>query len=269
MKWMPLSSIPLPHILSVIPQVKLKGSLLCVLSTSFLLHLLIKRMLTVKSWDTGPYINQGAIHFFSSILLEVLSHLINGWCLFVSSGCCQSVGIQWWCAAHKLLSCGSWELGFIWCCTLGHNKSFLAWLIPSRTGYLSALWSSYLGDLHHFPWRDTFPSDLTSVIFRGWGPRPLFQMQLSMPTSLESDHSYLASLPSNYRLLTPLSHHHSSQMIMCWPGRQVKYFCILHIWFKDRCLVLRLSPVLVMALLHPPFQAEFRVHFLCIGVIDN
>lgn len=139
------------------------------------------------------------------------------------------------CTNCCLVGHGNWaSCGSVGSCTLGHNKSFLAWLFPSRTGYLPALWSSYLGDMQHFPWRDTIPSDVTGVIFRGWEPSHHFQIQLSMPSSLESDHSYLPSLPSNYRLLAPLSQHHSSQVIMCWPGRQVKYFCISHIWFKDR-----------------------------------
>lgn len=77
--------------------------------------------------------------------------------------------------------------------------------MPSKTRYLPALWSS-LGNIQHFRWKDTFPSGLTGVIFKGWGPRPLFQIQLSMAPSLESDLSYLASLPSNYR---PLAHYPS------------------------------------------------------------
>jgi len=78
-----------------------------------------------------------------------------------------------------------------------------------------------------------------------------------MPLSLERDPSCLAFLPSNSRLLAPLSQHQSSQVIMCSPGLWLKSFHISHSSLRDRDQVVTsgsasLHHVLMIALLHHP-----------------
>jgi len=55
-----------------------------------------------------------------------------------------------------------------------------------------------------------------------------------MPPSLARDPSCLASLPSNYKLLAPLSQHHSSQVTMCSPGWRLKSFRMSRSSLRDR-----------------------------------
>jgi len=55
-----------------------------------------------------------------------------------------------------------------------------------------------------------------------------------MPPSLARDPSCLASLPSNSKLLAPLSQHRSSQVAMCSPGWQLKSFRMSRSSPRDR-----------------------------------
>ena len=68
-----------------------------------------------------------------------------------------------------------------------------------------------------------------------------FPIALSMPPSLERDPSCLASLPSNSRLLAPLSQHRSSQVTICSPGRRLKSFRISRSSLRDRDRVVTAS----------------------------
>lgn len=68
-------------------------------------------------------------------------------------------------------------------------------------------------------------------MLKDWIPFPI---ALSKPASLESDPSCLASLPSNSRLLAPLSQRRSSQVMMCSPGQWLKSSCISCSSLRDR-----------------------------------
>jgi len=59
-------------------------------------------------------------------------------------------------------------------------------------------------------------------------------MALSMPPSLASDPSCLASLPSNSKLLALLSQHRSSQVTTCSPGWRLKSFRMSRSSIRDR-----------------------------------
>lgn len=90
---------------------------------------------------------------------------------------------------------------------------------------------------------------------------------LSIHSSLENDHSCLASLPFHSTPPVPLSQHQSSQVIICLPRWWLKSFCISHSSLRDRNqvpLVLPLPPVLLRTLLCPSLLN--KPSFLCISL---
>lgn len=181
-------SIPLSHVCSVIPQIKTQSNPLVLPSTSSLLS----RTLTVNSRDTEPYRwRVGSIfflllelleHFFpffkqffhskvhsDSVLPELASHSAHHHCLFVppatqpclitTNKLAHNDGA--WCTPHKLPPPWVTRTGFhldLWVTThcFGHNKSSLAWLIPSGIGHAGPLaWVTYNISLEGIPFLHT------------------------------------------------------------------------------------------------------------------
>lgn len=110
-------SIPLPHVDSVVIQIKPQGNPWGILT---LFSLLSRGTLTPNRWDTAPYRwGVGSILFelqhlqsgdvgrrdIFFILPEFASQFIHYLSLYIPPGhYCQWVGIWWWCALYKLLS---------------------------------------------------------------------------------------------------------------------------------------------------------------------
>jgi len=98
-----------------------------------------------------------------------------------------------------------------------------------------------------------------------------------MPPSLARDPSCLASLPSNSKLLAPLSQHHSSQVAMCSPGWWLKSFRMSHSSPRDRDRVMISGSASFFCSCDGPGSLSsltgrsdfFAYFFLCTGATDT
>jgi len=98
-----------------------------------------------------------------------------------------------------------------------------------------------------------------------------------MPPSLDRDPSCLVSLPSDSKLLTPLSQHQSSQVTMCLSGWWLKSFCISHTPFRDKDQMIISGSICSFCSCDGPGSSSsftrqinyFVYFFFCIGATDT